>query len=253
MYLTLLAVSAEILEGANQVTTLAGALTACLVLGGIVVALVRGGPSQVKSFLLSAWKMFFWATSIFHGPWTISKRQEKLQELLVELNEQFLNLTEDVECIKSENMANGWTSQKDISLLLLGQWKSDKRRSPHPLFLRDGDGKNIVVSRAYCQLVGLSEEDGLLGLNWKRFIFHEDVDSYVKSFLTAAETRSSLRAVGRFLDIDSNPLGTWEAIGEVLIKDKRSRLVYEGFLRPLDELAKKISAERGFIYPRSAL
>lgn len=232
----------------DQIVKLAGAFTVIASAVGVVISLCMGGPSQVKKAFKGFWDLFVWITSFLHVPWTIGPELRRIHREMEEFRKLYEDTDRNVKYLLSEQTANGWTSQKDISLLLLGQWKSDKRRTRYPIFLSDSDGRNIVVSRTFCDMVGIHQEEELLGLDWKRFVFHEDVDAYFRKLIAAIETRSSFRAVARFVDVNASVLGTWEAVGETLIKEQKSRVLYEVTLRPLDALAKRIACDKAFTY-----
>lgn len=240
--------SVQIPDSVERISLYVAIITGLCTLMATIAAFVQGGPDGCKKFFKGVWRMFVWVTSFIHSPWTVATQMRKFQESLDAVKKSQDEARRDLDYIKAEQSANGWTSQKDISLLLLGELKRQKRSKPYPLFLRDSDGKNIVVSRAYCDLVGIHEEEDLHGLNWKRFVYHEDLESYVRTFNDAAESRSVFRAVSRLVDVDAKDLGMWEAVAEVMLKEKKSRLVYEGILRPLDALAKKVAEEKGFEY-----
>ena len=216
-----------------------GAVVAAVTGIGAVVGFLRGGEKQFRGAWKGALEILEIVTWPIHGPYTIGaavKRGER----------ERAGIIATLAGIERELKPNGWASIKDAVSFLLAEEKERQRGVPYPLFICDGDARNILVSDAYCSLVGIESEAEILALDWSTFLFQEDVRGYLEAFLASAQRRGMFRGVARMVNAQGMLLGQWEVRARPMLHQAEARLIYKGVLRPVDEVARAEAKRLGF-------
>ncbi len=241
--------------------------------GTAVVAVMTAfveGRKKLKGFL-AVLRIIF----VDWMPWGVSRQIAKMSVQVVSFSERQESMRKDFEerwrsrakemeemkadlvanrdawaTVKKELQTNSWGSLKDAHTLFLAFMKQTIRERPYPSFMCDGEGSNIVVSRAYLTLLGLGSQKELSAYDWRRWLFNEDLEQYFDAFVMAAKERSAFRGTARWVDRHGKDLGRWEVTAEVMIESDDFRLLYMGMIRPICDLARETARRFGFEYPR---
>jgi|GEM_PF-4123886 len=232
----------------QQTKEVAGVIAA--VFGAVVAVLsfLKNGRELIASGAKGLWKLFVVATTPAHGPWTVTRKIDQVLSRSAERDNEIRKIKDDVKGIKEEMNPNGWDSMKDVLTLLLGNFKQSVKDKAYPIFVCDGDGKIIVVSRAFSAMVGIPTAEGLMDFDWKRWLYQEDREPFCRAFAGSAETRSAFRGSGRWVNFDSESIGRWEVNADVMNDRRSSRLLYRAILKPVDGTARDWCRKLGFQY-----
>lgn len=216
---------------------------------GTILAFCRGGKNQFTEAAKGLWRIVMWVTTPLHGPWTVTRKLEQLEERSVLRDEEIQEVKADIGLMRSELSPNGWSSMRDAMSFVLGVANQTLREIPYPLFVCDGDGRFLVVSDPLVRLLRVPNDSHLLDFDWKQFIYQEDLAALESHFRSMAATRTVFRGVARMVDYDGEVIGQWEMRAAPMLTRRDSRLLYKAVLRPLDKEADKTAQHFGFEWP----
>ena len=175
------------------------------------------------ALLTNAKKLFYGAAKA--TSWVIKKsgRTKRMETMLI-------SIFSEIEDVK-----------KDVSMLRAIDTRRFREEN-HPEFLCTKEGKNIRVSDAYLDLLGLNHLDDLVRINWQNFIHQDDFDGYFEGFKRASEGESNFKHSIRFINRDNKDVGEWS------VDAKRVNGHYLGRIKPLDSKASEIANSFGWTY-----
>lgn len=184
------------------------------------------------------------------GRWIkkIFKRGGNIEDALSEIQAAQTENAAKIQAVHYQLHPNGGGSLRDdvtaISAkigFLLEVNSINYRSLPYPAFHCDSAGRNIAVSAAYQELLGLSSEEALSNLNWHGYIKVDDVADYFDAFKMASEGNSNFRHSARFRRSQEDQLGRWMVEAHRLNDGS-----YLGRFHPDDDLAREICKKNGW-------